>query len=190
MRPGRVPKGFSLVEMLLVIVVIALALAGGVLWAYGQGRDARHSAQLVELTTFARATAVAEATSSAATGLSDPAGAYAKLGTDWLAANLDQRYLANGTLRVPVAGVGVEMSGVRSPWGPSPPVSLDVGRIRLSNVPSAMCPEIVMGLSRSFERVLINSNVALDTAVMPVSQSQILTWCNLAPVLTIEAFFA
>lgn len=182
-------QGFSLIEMLLVLVLVVLVVAGGALWAYSASTEARRAQQLVELASSARSVAMASVSTATASLASNPAGSYAEFSTEWLASHLDSRWLRNGAVQVPVPGVGFNVSGVRSPWGASPPLTLDVGWIQLTGVPSSMCPSVATGLIRGFDRVLINSNVARDAGLNPVAQTQILAWCAAAPTLTIEVFF-
>jgi hypothetical protein len=93
-----------------------------------------------------------------------------------------------GAVVVPVPGVGFSVSGARSPWGALPSMSLDVGRVRMTNVPSELCPTVAIGVIRGFDRVVINGNVAHDAGLTPISQSQILAWCAATPTLTFEVF--
>lgn len=183
-------RGFSLLELQLVLVIAVLFVGGGLFWAYSTSADARRANQLVELAASVRSVAIAEATTATAAMAGDAAGTYAGLNDDWLAVHLDARWLHKGAVVVPVPGVGFSVSGARSPWGALPSMSLDVGRVRMTNVPSELCPTVAIGVIRGFDRVVINGNVAHDAGLTPISQSQILAWCAATPTLTFEVFFA
>lgn len=186
----RRSKGFSLLELTVVLVIVALVSGGAVYWAYARSGESRSAMQLVELATAVRARAVAAATAASSGLANEGAGTYAWLGADWLQVNLEPRWIRGGAVAVPVTGVGFTVAGVRSPWGASPPATLDVGRIVMTGVPSDICPIVATGLIRGFDRVRIDTNVALDAGQNPVAQTQILTWCASAPTLTIEVLFA
>lgn len=186
-------QGVALLQLLLTLALASLVVAGTAWW-FASARSSRQAMELVELVLAVKAASSATVIGAADGLISDAGGPYARLSEGWVSAQLGARWTASpGQLRRPVPGMGLTVQGARSPWDPTR-ITLDVGYVRMWNLPSEVCPTVALGLARGVDRVLVAGRVVFDQANSAASnqtgQSALHEWCSASPLVLIEVYFA